>query len=93
MPEARGWYIEAAGLDCPLSKGNQAPHLRYERPYQKIPKSRFFYYFKKIGESSSLESSMKRFLGRFKLNQSKSKLMKTMISLHVLYLKPILKLS
>ena len=63
-------------LDWNISKGNQAPTQKIERPYRKIPKSKFFWPRSRSGAPSSLESSMKRFLGRFELNQNKSKQMK-----------------
>ena len=55
-------------LDCPLSKGNQAPHLKFERPNGQISESKYFLPGPRIGASSSLESSMKRFLQRFDSN-------------------------
>ena len=42
----------------------------------KIPESNFFWPRSRIGHPSSLESSMKQFLGRFESNQNKSKQMK-----------------
>ena len=56
-------------LDWNISKGNQAPTQTFERPNQKIPKSYFFLPRSRIGASSSLESSIKRFLGRFESKQ------------------------
>ena len=65
-------------LDCPLLKENQAPHPKFERPNGKNSKIQKFFDLSRsrIGASSSLESSMKRFLRRFDSNQNKSKQMK-----------------
>ena len=49
---------------------------KFERPNGKISESKFFLPWSRIGASSSLESSMKRFLRRFDSNQNKSKQMK-----------------
>ena len=42
-------YVKRAGckragckVDCPSSKGNQAPHPKFERPNGKNTKSKFF---------------------------------------------------
>ena len=45
-------------LDCPLSKGSQAAHSKFERPNGKNTKSKFWHW-SRIGVASSLESSMK----------------------------------
>ena len=63
-------------LDCPLSKENQAPTQKFERPNRKLPKSEIFLPRSRISAPSSHESSMKPFLRRFELNQNKSKHMK-----------------
>ena len=66
-------------LDCPLSKGNCAPNPKFERPNGKVLKSKSVltsWPQPRIGASSSLESSMKRFIRRFDSNQNKSKQMK-----------------
>ena len=62
-------------VDCPLLKGNKAPHLKFERPNGKISKAKKKWPRSRI-DASSFESSMKRFLQRFDLNQNKSKQMK-----------------
>ena len=58
---------------CPLSKGNQAPHLKFERLKQKSQNPIFVLPRSRIGSSSSLESSMKRFpedLTQIKTNEN-----------------------
>ena len=50
------------GVDCTLSKGNHAPNPKFERPNGKNTKSKTFLNRSRIGASSSLESSMKKFL-------------------------------
>ena len=59
---------KSASVDWNIWKGNQAPTQKFEIPNQKIPKS-FFLPWSRIGAPSSLESSIKRFLGRFESKQ------------------------
>ena len=67
----------ACSINCPLSKGNQAPHPKIERPNGKKHKiQNFFEIGPKCVPPFSLESSMKRILRRFESNQNKSKQMK-----------------
>ena len=56
-------------------KGNQAPAQKFERPNQKILKSKLFLTSVK-NWGPPLESSMKRFLQRLGLNKNKSKQIK-----------------
>ena len=72
-------------LNCPLSKGNQAHHPKFERPNGKTQNPKFFWNRSRIGAASSLESSMKRILWIFESNQNK---WKSMTFLIVLHLKP-----
>ena len=40
-------------LDCPLSKGNQAPHLKFERSNGQISEANFFLPWSTIGPAHS----------------------------------------
>ena len=64
-------------LDFPLSRGNQVPQPKFERPNGKKHKIQIFSLNRpRTGADSSLESSMKQFLRKFESNQNKSKQMK-----------------
>ena len=79
------WRAESSRLDCPSSKGNHAPHPKFERPNGKNAKFKFFWNRSRIGASSSLERLVKQILRRFDSNQNK---WKSMTFLIVLHLKP-----
>ena len=59
-------------LDCPLLKGNEAAHPKFERPNGENTKSKtFLKSVKNWCGQLALESSMKQFLRRFESNQNK----------------------
>ena len=39
----RAWKWKYWALDCPLAKGNEAPHLKFEIPNGKISESKKFF--------------------------------------------------
>ena len=42
-PDKEIKFLTLCALDCPLSKGNQANHPKFERPNGKNTKSNFFF--------------------------------------------------
>ena len=82
------WHVQ---LDCPLSKGNQAPHLKFERPYGKISGSKKVLKNWCVPLTGKLNEAISAKIWRIKKNFKKWKSM-TFFFL-VLHLKPILLLN